>query len=744
MHVNIDWPGLATQRFAGLSPRRRVCSKQQHPETAMMTKTAMPGHLVPSLIALAAAAAWSSALAQSAVADGDKVETVIGLEQVVVTAQKRIEPLQLVPIPVTAFSAKLLEKTGAADVRDIALRTPGFTMTQYNVGEPQYSIRGVGSSSDSAAGDATVAVFVDDVFIGRPAGANFSFLDLERVEILRGPQGTLFGRNTSGGAISVTTARPSQVASSKLFASLGNYSSQELGVVLNRPLSDSLSAKVAFGYRKHDGYSRQIVTGGSLDGGSSTSGRLQLLMDVSPRTSLLLSADAARDRGDGLARVPFPVFNNTATASLIRKLYPEGTDLRLAYSDPASFQNRDVQGLSARVEHDMEFGALTSITAYRETKLNQYEDLSGLPQPLWVLKNLDRISENAQQWSQELRLSSHAGSPFAWVTGLYYFSEKVLRDESFETKFAPLPAAGGNVLFNQDVKNTSVAAFGQVDYPLADKLNMTLGMRQTNDRKEADQSAVNLDPGDATPGLPLFPGKPYQIAAGKSWNALTGKLGLDYRLAKDRMIYGSISRGYKSGLFPSQNNSVQTVGVPLEPEKVWNYELGVKTEGLDRRLRINASAFSLDYKDLQQFNLTPQLVLVSFNIDAKIKGAEIELQAAPTSWLTLGGNLAYLDSKVTRGVFSGFNLNGNKLARAPRNSYSVFAEVTGGVAGGVLSGRVEYAHKGSFFTDAANSSTNLIQAYGLLDARLSYRSSPKGPEFSLWGKNLADKLYQTM
>jgi len=709
-------------------------------------KVLMPGqHFARSFLALAIASLAGNAAAQSATAASDKKpekEPVVGLETVVVTAQKRAEPLQEVPIPVTAFDARMLEKTGASDVRDIAIRTPGFTMTQYNIGEPQYSIRGMSSSSDSAAGDSTVAVFVDDVFIGRPAGANFSFLDLERIEVLRGPQGTLFGRNTSGGAISVTTARPGQQSSTKLYTSAGNYGSLDLGVVFNRALSDTLKLKLAVGHREHEGYSRQIVTGSSLDGGQSDSARVQLLADLSPRTSLLLSADMAIDRGDGLARVPYPVFSNTTTAPLINKLYPPGTDLRLAYSDPRSYQNRDVHGFSARLEHELDFAALTSITAVRRTQLDQFEDLSALPPP-WVLKNLDRVKEDAKQWSQELRLASLPGSKMAWVAGLFYFGEKVLRDESFETAFSLLPAAGGNVRFNQNVKNTSAAVFGQIDYPLAERLNLTVGLRQTFDKKEADQSAINLDPSDPTPGLPLFPGQPYHIVASKSWNALTGKLGLDYRLDKSKMVYASVSRGYKSGLFPSQNNSVQTVGVPLDPEKVWSYELGLKSEWLDRRLRLNASAFKFDYKDLQQFNLTPQLVLVSFNVDAKARGAELELQAVPTDWLTLGASAAYLDSEVIRGAFAGFNLNGNQLARAPKNTYGVYAEASTALAGGRLTGRVEYARKGSFFIEASNASTSLIPAYGLLDARLSYRANPTGPEFALWGKNLNDKLYQT-
>ena len=669
------------------------------------------------------------------------VEVEDALPTIVVTAQKRKEKLQDVPIAVTTFDSQLLEKTGAVDMRDIAIRTPGFTMTLFNIGEPQYSIRGIGSTSDSAAGDATVAVFVDEIFIGRPAGANFNFLDLERIEVLRGPQGTLFGRNTAGGAISVTTARPNQTVSSTFNVSYGNYNAVEAGGVINGPINEKIAARLALGYRHHDGYSHHILSGADLDGGSNTSARLQVQISPSDRSSILLSIDAASDRLDGLARVPFPVFPTAATSGLLRTLYPENTNLRLAFSDPASFQNRDVNGASVRIEHELDFGTLTSISAYRRTKLAQLEDLSVLPPP-WVLVTLDGVNETARQFSQELRLASLPGKAFNWVAGLYYFNESVIRGESFLTRFSPLPPAGGNVLFNQDVINKSAAIFGQLDFPIAKNVGLSIGLRQTHDHKRADQAAINLDTTDATPGIPLFPGQPYHIVASKSWDALTGKVGFDYRMDRDKIVYTAISRGYKSGLFPSQNNSIQSVGVPLEPESVWNYEIGVKTEWFDRRLRLNANAFSLDYKHLQQFNLTSQLVLISFNIDAKIRGAEIEMLAAPAKWLTLGTNVSNLNTRVTNGVFAGFNLNGNRLARSPQTAYNLFGEVSTEWAG-KLRARIEYTRKGQFYTDAANSATNLIPACALVDARVTYAPKGSGLEFSIWGKNLSNTLYQS-
>lgn len=277
---------------------------------------------------------------------------------------------------------------------------------------------------------------------------------------------------------------------------------------------------------------------------------------------------------------------------------------------------------------------------------------------------------------------------------------------------------------------------------MAKQLNLTAGLRYTKDSKEADQAAFNLDPTDTTPGIPLFPGQPYKVVASKSWGALTGKLGIDYRIDRDKMVYASASRGYKSGLFPSQNNSLQSVGVALDPEKVWNYEVGAKTEWLNRKLRVNATAFSLDYKDLQQFSLTPGLVLVSYNIDAKIEGAELEVLAAPTPWLTLGGSMAHLKTKVTRGVFNNVSLTGKELARAPNLTSNVFAELARTVGAGMLTARVEVTRKDAFYSATNNTAAGTIPGYELVDARLSYQLRNPNLELALWGKNLRNKNYQ--
>ncbi|RMF11510.1 MAG: TonB-dependent receptor [Alphaproteobacteria bacterium] len=669
-------------------------------------------------------------------------ENTFWIEEITVTAQKRAQSIQDVPIAVSAFNQDTLDQIQAVDVSDLVIRTPNFTMTQFNIGEPQYYIRGVGSTSDSAGGDPTVAVFIDEVYIGRGGGSNFDFFDLERVEVLRGPQGTLFGRNTSGGAISVVTSKPSHEAYAKVQATYGNYDTIAGKAVINGPLGDTVAAKASVSYRTRDGYSENIITGEDLNDAENFSARLQFLVTPSDRLSILVSGDYSDDQTKGNARVPFPVFDDTPTAPLIRLLYPEDTDIRKSYSGPDTFQDREIWGLMARVDYEADYGTWTSITAYRETELSWFEDLSVLPSP-WILVNLDRADEKADQFSQELRLASPSGSKVEWVAGVYYFTESVDRSEQFIVEFAPLPIAGGDVTFFQDAENTSYAAFGQVTYPVSDQFSVTAGVRYTYDEKDIHQIAVDNAQDAPLPGIPLFPGQPYDIMADESWDALTGKFGVEYKTENGNLLYASISRGFKSGLFSSQGNSPEVVAEPLAPEKVWNYEVGAKTDWLDGRLRLNMAAFYLDYTDLQQFLLDAQLRLVTFNVDAEVKGLEVETVIAPTRWLQLGGNLAYLDTEIKGSAVSGIDLDGNKLPRSPKWSYNVFASATANVPGGTLNGRVEFAWQDDIFHEATNIDPTFIGSYGLLDARIAYTHEESGVELALWGKNLTDEEYQS-
>jgi iron complex outermembrane receptor protein len=714
------------------------------------------------LIAAAGAAAVAPLATAQEAARGE-------LEEIMVTAQKRVESAQDVPIALSVFDSAALEDANIDRIEEIVLRTPNFTMMRVNVGEPQFYIRGVGSNSDSAAGDPTVGVFQDEIYVGRVSGAAFDVFDMQRVEVLRGPQGTLFGRNTSGGAVNFIPNRPAQEFLASAELSLGNYDSIEGRAVLNGGLTDSLAGRLSISHREHSGYSENISTGADLDDEDNWSARGQLLFTPSDTSRLLLAYDFVKDDAAGNARVPFPVFdtgqvgaaNNLALAAL-RRIWPAGSDVRKSYSVPESFQERDIDGLTVRFENDASYGSWTLLGGWRKVELSWYEDLDGLkpfgfppvtppfPQPYgWVLQNRDITDEDAEQYSVEARLASPADSRINWVAGLYYFSEAVKRNETFQTQFSLLAAAGGNVTFIQDVDSSTYAAFGQLSYPFTDNLSATAGLRWSNDDKDARQAAINNIPTDTTPGIPLFPGQPYDIQADDSWDSTTGKLALDYRTDGDQLLYASASKGFKSGIFPSQNNVVTSVGVATPPEEVWSYEAGAKTQWFDNALRVNLAVFMMDYTDLQLFRLDPQLRLVTFTEDTKNQGAELEILGVPAAGLQAGLNLAYLKAEVDGGVN-----DGAQLPRAPEYTVGGFMQYEWAFLGGNMGVRADFKwtddyrteiayNTGNAAADAANARITEVQSFALLDARVSYAPGEGNLEFSLWGKNLTDETYPT-
>jgi iron complex outermembrane receptor protein len=708
------------------------------------------------LAAAGAAAVAPLATAQDAARSG-------GLEEIVVTAQKRAESAQDVPIALSVFGAEDLEAANIRRIEEIVLRTPNFTMMRVNVGEPQFYIRGVGSNSDSAAGDPTVGVFQDEIYIGRISGAAFEVFDMQRVEVLRGPQGTLFGRNTSGGAVNFIPNRPEQDFFASAELSLGNYDSIEGRAVLNGGITDSLAGRLSVSHREHGGYSENITTGAELDDEDNWSARGQLLFTPTDASRLLLGYDFVKDDNAGNARVPYPVFDtgqvgpvNNLVLGALRRLWPAGSDVRKSYSVAESFQERDINGLTVRFESDASYGSWTLLGGWRKVELSWYEDLDGLkpygpPTTSWVLQNRNITDEDAEQYSLEARLASPADSRLKWVAGLYYFTEEVNRNETFVTQFSLIPAAGGDVTFIQDIDSSTYAAFGQLTYPFTDALSVTAGLRYSNDEKDAHQVARNNVPTDTTPGIPLFPGQPYDIQADDSWGSTTGKLAVDYRLGGSHLLYASASKGFKSGIYPSQSNNtpLAPAGEATPPEEVWSYEAGAKTEWFDNTLRVNLALFYMDYQDLQLFRLDSALRLVTFTEDTTNKGAELEILAAPAEGLETGLNVAYLSAEVDGGVN-----DGAQLPRAPEYSFGGFAQYQWPFAGGTMGMRADFKwtdnyrteiayNTGSPEADAANARITEVQSFALLDARLSYAPGDGNLEFSLWGKNLTDETYPT-
>lgn len=705
-----------------------------------MRKTAFSASAATLLLAAGLAA---PAMAQSA-----QSETAVTVGDVVVTAQRREQSLQDVPIAITAFNAEALERTAATGIQDVAGKAPGVTLTQFNIGEPQIFIRGVGTTSDSAASDPSIGVSIDEVSIGRAGASSLAFLDVERVEILRGPQGTLYGRNASGGALNVYTKKPRFENFAQLTGRLGSF--DELGVeaVLNRQLGEDTAGRLALRWNQNDGYAESLPSGRGLEGGEQFGLRAQVLHNAG-EWSFLGGVDYSKDDMQGHARIPVLASSTPAPFVTLVNSLRAGMDVRQSFSSADNYQKRENWGLTGRADWTgAEHFDVVSLTSYRSNDYSWRDNLGGLPFPGFPLSVDDRAEENAKQISQEFRLTSKSGANINWVAGLYMFREEVERSERFLVQTAlPIapPSLGGDTTFDQDATNTSYAVFGQATMPFADIWELTVGARWTHDEREVHQIAIDNEGGANPPaGIPLGPtGQPYNVKEDASFEEPTWKLALAVEPLDNMRFYVSYDRGYKAGAYPSASQTGVQATTPLRSELLDNYEIGAKTTLADGRLRLNAAAFMLDYTDLQVYELLG-LTLVTSNAEAEVRGFEIETAFAVNHNITIGGSYTQLDAKFTSNATSG-NLtlpyDGNVLPRSPDSQFTLYADGQWDVFGGMLAARVDYQWTDDFYFDPSNAPEVLVPSYGLVSAFASWEA-PSGLKFSVYGKNLGDEEYQ--
>ena len=712
----------------------------------------------------------------------------VKLEEVVVTAQRRVENLQTVPIAVTAFSGEDLRKQGIWDVKGVSERTPGFTMGEFNPGQPQLYIRGIGSNEDGAAGDQSVAVFVDEFYIGRSAGQDVELFDLERVEVLRGPQGTLFGRNVVGGAISITTKKPTEENELILEGSYGNYNAVTLQGLASGQVAENLYGKTSFSSRRRDGYlDNQIGNFASFFEGSGESVALdqdevRKVDRSSLRTGLrwvptddvevnlganysTVDEDAAvRHYIEGVGVIVYPA-HNALIPNYDDDIYKVLTD------DIGSYHN-DIYSLTARVDwHFNSDYTFTSLTSYRDVDATNLEHGLGTPRMADILLSagatavavdgFNDYTDESQTFSQELRLTSNTGGRLEWVAGLYYLQEDVDRTETASVGIkVPIgngvyvgPNSNNTVSSDaQEAESTSYAVFGQATYQVTDALGVTLGGRWTRDEKEINRIGVP----DGVSVLEAF-----DVSADASWEEFTMKANVGYQLTNDAYLYATFSEGYKAGGYQGLAATEVAAETPFDPEYATMYEVGAKTEWLDNRLRINIAAFMMDYEDMQilqslvRQEQPPEAVgnLVTQNAaDSEIEGYELEFVFAVTEGLTLQGSVAHLDTEFKEFfVPSGFRPQlgadtnsrvGNELRNAPDMAYNMLARYEQGLDNGSqMAYQVEYIHKDEASSDPDNVPFGYVPEYDLTHARISWMSANGGLEVAAWVQNLFDEEY---
>jgi len=690
------------------------------------------------------AAAWA---ASPAMAQTTASETTVGtLEEIVVTALRREQSLQDVPASISVVDGQALANAGALASQDIAQLAPNVQWETTSISNPRIFIRGIGSLEFNANGSGSVGIYVDDIFIGSLSALNFLLLDTQRVEVLRGPQGTLYGRNNTGGAINYISRQPTDELNAGLSVRMGNYSLRAAEGALSGPLGGGFSGRLAGKFLKRDGVTTNVANPsdewGNLDQWALR-GSLKYDGDGIFDASLTVSAGKADQ--SSLSYQALGVYDPDAFAlgQLVRcsdarilanvcvnsaGLTDADRDVRRAAYDAMPHYDRVETVLSSlKLNWDLGFADLTSISGFLTAERDEWQDTDATP----VVLLHNRYTNESEQFTQEFRLTSPGGQTFNWIAGLYYLQDDVDADNRYVTPAFP----GGHATQTYTQETTAWAVFARGDVRLLPKLTATLGVRYTDEEKEF--STVN---GFAATGPVLI------LTRKPSHTRFSGDFVLDYAFNDDVRLYGSVARGFKAG---GVNGGV--VFNPLQvtsfnPELVTAYEVGTKTRLLDGAATLNAAAFFYDYTDLQMLvtrdlgSGVPTPVIDNAGA-AEVLGLEIEGTWAVSDALRINAALGLLDTKFTKYVdFGGANHTGNQLPSAPKTSFTFGFDYTRPIGAGlVLALGGNTSHRSHSFFSPENSVLTDRDASWVTNAHIGVQQDKGRWSLTLWGRNLGDE-----
>lgn len=688
----------------------------------------------------AAQEADSGPVADDAVQTGDGANSSAAPE-IIVTAQRRSQSLQDVPVTVTVFGADEIENARIQQVEDVVTRTVGLTFDAFPASQPRLAVRGIGSSDRGAAGDPSSAVFLDDIYLGRPAAIAFDAFDIERIEVLKGPQGTLFGRNVVGGGINVITHKPELSGfDASVEATYGNYDRLDAAGFINIPFaSHSGAIRASAAYRSHDGYVRNPAIGAKVDDQETLSGRLQVYAEPTDRLRILFTLDGTRDRATGPANHVLDL----DTSDPMSALYTVSRDPDVTYGTEAGYQNRDTVGVRAEISYDTAFATLTFLGSYRDLDYGVgYDFDGGSADPASPAYNQVNISggqnEQAELSSQEIRLSSLPGSAVEWVAGFYHYNQQVQREDIFDLDapvVAPIPLTE---IYDQISSLDSVAVFGDVTVPLTDRISVIGGVRYTKDRKSYHIGNLRSD-------VPLRGDEFFDVTTSADFDAVTWRAGLNFKPGRDHLFYAMASRGFKSGGFQETPSSAVDAATPYNPETATQYEIGQKSSFFDGHLIWNNTLFYLDYNDLQTRQTDPDTggIFTTNAGAATIKGYETQLSAR-LGGFALSAAYAYTDATFDVYVENGVDFAGNRISRTPKHKVTLSPSYTYDFAGGAsLTAAVDYRHESKIYDDNSNQPPEIRPASDFVDARLVLEGLADHFTLSVWGKNLTDERTRT-
>ena len=705
--------------------------------------------LLSASISILTIAASSVASAQSTSNNNDQNATTIG--EIIVTAQRREQASQDVGVSLSVIGGEQLDEKGISVVNDLENAVPNMEVdSQFGGGQPQFRIRGIGAREYSSNNASTVGIYVDEVAHPYTVTTQGALFDIARMEVLRGPQGTLYGRNTTGGAVNIITNAPTADFRAGFNAEYGTFDRYKVEGYVSGQIAPNLLGRLAAVTEQGGAWQYHRDTGEKLGDLNKTALRGRLTWDASEDVTVDLAATYSIDKSDGRGfRLlgPYAVSGGAVT-------YPKDTAWRITGwgISPAMaavagvglnakpFRDNDGFDVSARIKANLGWADLTSITAYQTFSRSEFND--------WDSTRFNESNvffyNDIDVFAQELRLSSNDDGPLSWMIGAHYADESI--DGGFYTNFR------GNPNLINTGYGQSVSAFGVFthnSYQVNERLNLIAGLRWETEERTLDSGGTFVAPNPPPP----------TTSYDTDLNEVSGRLGLEYKLTDDALFYASVARGVKSGGFTTYN---ATSATPFKPEIVIAYEAGIKSDLFDRRLRLNGALFYYDYKDqqvqgLEYDRITGRLGKITNVPKSHIMGGEIELTWVPLDGLTISQNIGYktgeydeyfaIDGAKTDAanpvngpwdVIISNDRSGERLS-FPKMNYGGSIAYDWGMAGWDLRAETNYNYRDELYSV---SSSSIIDAYWLWNANFSVAPTGANWRVGLWGRNLFNTYYE--
>ena len=692
------------------------------------------------------------------------------LEEVIVTAQKREQGYLDVPVSVATLSGEILDVAKVNEFQDLVQVTPSLTYSQ--TGDQRgvgILMRGIGTTAFQTAVEPTVSTVVDGITMGRTVQFVSDLDDIERVEVLRGPQGTLFGKNASGGLVAIHTKNPTDEFEGRVRATMADDDAFSISAMVSGPLSDNVRGRLSVYSKTFDGWLKNAYTGNTINGDESFGARGKLAIDLSDSSSLMLIADVSNQDRNCCAQVL-----TSGNAAVVAEYAAYGVTLDrkndVTLDNEDGFSNTDTWGVSAQYDRDFDNWRFVSVTGYRGFTLESQQGVDGRPYNLEnagpgflffsngaTTSDLDLPSpmpggdQEQTQLSQEFRLESTGWENTDLTLGLFYWNQSVERYFERVAKFSGVGPFYG--WLDSDVDTTSWAVFGQMDHRLSENLSLIAGLRYTDDEVEVDYDKVTPSPGPA-----ISPGS--EGSSSTTESNVSGKLGLQYTPSDEWTYFATVSTGYKAPAFDLIFNvTPETIENPVPEETVTSLELGVKGVFWDGRARLGATLFDSEFKDLQGQGLTPDglgFQLISAG-KAVTQGLEVDLALKPTANWLLNMGFAYTDATYdeyrgaqcypgqseAQGCVGGVqDLSGQQIANAPKRKFTLQTRYDLASTGSMVPYvGASYRRQSDSPSDLNGDPRTNRPGYGILNLNAGVVAADGKWQLEVFVKNATDRFY---